>query len=244
MRMVKPLSSKSNPAAPVAVHCRCGNRIILEPRWIGKPTACASCEADFVVSMLVDPTTRRFVPHLQYTPVYLPEKVKQDTDGTTAWANVTCECGSKIGLDKRFVGKNMTCSNCGRGFIVRALPRARKPGETTVMEFTKIKPDKPKGARPPSRTVTPAAPPSIMEMARSAPPPRKGEPAPPDEMHLLCTCGEELIVPQHFYNRNMYCAGCGALMHLRLEFNGERGKYELLARVLDQPPEDEGGESK
>jgi hypothetical protein len=234
---MKPQAPKTNRDVPVAIHCRCGNRIIMEPRWVGKPSACAQCEADFVVSMLVDPKTKRVVPHVQYTPVYMPDKVKHESDGTTSWANVTCECGMKIGLDRRFFGKNMTCSNCGRGFIVRHMPRPRKAGETAIMEFTQPKAKPP--SRPPSRTIDPVRAPSIMDLARSAPPPRKGASALPDEMHLLCTCGEELIVPAHFYNRNMYCAGCGALMHLRLEYNESRSKYELLARVLDHPPEGE-----
>ncbi len=221
------------PDTPVAIKCRCGNKIVLEPRWIGKPSGCGACGADFVVSMLVDPKTRRFVPHLQFTPTYLADKVKKTEDG--AWVNVTCECGKKIGLDHRFAGRNMKCSNCGRDFIVRMMPRARKQGETAVLQVTREPTGPP--PRPALSLTAPERAPSIVELARSAPPPKKGGPSPPDEMHLLCTCGEELNVPGSFYNKNMYCAGCGVLMHLRLEFDAARGKYELLARVLDQPKE-------
>jgi hypothetical protein len=226
---------------PVAIHCRCGNSIILEARWIGKPSACAKCQADFVVTMLMDPATKRLVPHVQYTPTYMPENVQRRADGTAIWANVTCECGVKIGLDHRFLGKHMTCSGCKRPFIVRMAPRSSRDGETAIMEFTPE--EREYLATPPSRRSSPPAgratepagkKPSIMDLARSAPPPRKGLPPPPDEMHLLCTCGEQLTVAVHFYNRNMYCSGCGSLMHLRLEYNEGRAKYELLARVLDR----------
>ncbi len=221
------------PEAPIAIHCRCGNRIVIEARWLGKPTACASCQADFVVSMLPEPKSGRSVPHVQYTPTILPDKVKKQGAGAATWANVTCECGTKIGLDARFIGKDMACSSCGRHFIVRMMPRARKEGETAVLTVTE-KPPKPPTPQPGRSN-------AILDLARSAPPPKKHGPKPPDEMHLLCTCGEELVVPSDFYNRNMYCAGCGCLMHLRLEFDEGRTKYELLARVLDQPAEEGGG---
>jgi hypothetical protein len=214
------MRTKTEIVAPVAVKCRCGKQIILEPRWIGKPTACASCQADFIVTMVPDPRRHRRIPHVQYTPTVLPEKIKKDR-GTAKWANVNCDCGAKIGLDPRFIGRTLTCSRCNRAFVVRMAPRGGgKAGDTAILELT----------AQPGRVVSPHDPPqsSLAEITPS----RKNLPPTPTEMHLLCVCGEELTVPAMFFNRNMYCAGCGVLMHLKLGFDEKTHKYELQGRLL------------
>lgn len=200
---------------------------MLEPRWVGKPTACAKCESDFVVSMLVDPDTGRKVPHVKYTRTQVPDRVTKTRTGQTAWANVTCECGAKIGLDPKFLGKTLACSRCGRSFIVKMLPRGDKSGDTAVLEVT---------AQPTGKIVTLEDTERAAALEMTA---KTKSPPPPAEMHLLCVCGEQLAVPQVFYNKNMYCAGCGALMHLRLGYDEKTKKFELQGRLLAPPKGDE-----
>ncbi|GEM_PF-3955633 len=199
------MSARASDPTPVAVRCRCGNRIVLEPRWIGKPTGCAQCEAQFIVLMVADPRTKRLVPYVQFTTTRIARKKEVERAG---WANVTCECGSKIGLQPEFIGKELACSRCGRSFVV-----TMKPGTAAVYE----------SKTPPTKKPAP--------LVRGT----EKKPAPPSEMHLLCVCGEELAVAAAFYNKNMYCAGCGALMHLKLGFSPETRQYELQGTILAGP---------
>lgn len=249
---MKSSSRKAIPQAPVAIKCRCGNRIVLEPRWIGKPTACAECEGDFVVEMVKDPKTRQTYPHVRYTRTLAPSSFKKEAKGGYTWANVVCECGNKIGVEERFFGKNMFCSGCNREFIIRLQPRANsRTSETAVMEFVsehragigmpaprKRPPSASHRAVAPSRTRLPSTGRKLSSAELRAVPPTGARAAVPAEMHLLCICGEELIVPSLFYDRNMYCAGCGCLMHLRLVYDEKRRKFELVARVLQNPEEE------
>lgn len=205
--------ARKSDSAPVAIRCRCGNRIVLESRWIGKATGCAECDAQFTVLMVEDPRTKRFVPYVQYHATQVP--------ASKTWTNVVCTCGTKIGLQLQFVGKELKCSRCGRPYSVNLKPRIDGPGETAVFE--------PKKASSKRKTPWTAAKATDLEKAPSKRPP------PPDKMHLLCVCGEQLTVPSAFYNKNMYCAACGALMHLRLGFDAKTGRYELQGSMLAGP---------
>lgn len=219
------------PRVAVAVRCSCGRRIVLEPRWVGKPTGCAGCGREFRVTMIHDPAASRWRPTVSYTPSVAPEKIKQGPDGRPAWINVQCECGHKIGLDSRFLGRNMTCNACGREFIVKtvskgghdtAVIRYKEKREATA-EIVEPEPAKAAPPKPAARSKAKAA----SEADRM--------PEPPSEFHLLCTCGEELVVEREFYDEKMYCAGCGALMELTLAYHPNRGKYQLEARFLEGP---------
>ena len=230
------MKASAPPRVAVAVTCTCGKKIVLESRWVGKPTGCAHCGRDFVVKMLLDPQSGRWTPNVQYTPTLAPQHVRPGKDGRPDWLNVACECGHKIGLVGKFLGKNMACKACGREFIVRMVQRA-DGHDTAVLRFNKqskataelVEPD---DEEPPKKSDARKAEPK----SKGAPAkPGKDLPSPPSEFHLLCTCGEELVVTQAFYNEKMYCAGCGALMMLRLIFVPDRKRYELEARYLEAP---------
>jgi hypothetical protein len=230
------------PKVAVAVTCTCGKKIVLEPRWVGKPTGCAACGRDFVVRMLWDPQTSRWSPSVNYTPTVAPDHVKTGKDGQPNWLNVACECGHKIGLVAKFVGRNMVCNSCGREFIVRSVTKA-DGRDTAVLRYNKkataeVIDEKTKPAAKEHKEPKEKEPRESAKESKAAAPP-KDLPAPPSEFHLLCTCGEELVVEKQFYNNKMYCAGCGALVELRLIFVPDRRRYELEARYLEapQPPE-------
>ncbi len=234
------MKSTAPPKVAVAVTCTCGKKIVLESRWVGKPTGCAECGRDFVVKMLLDPQTGRWTPNVHYTPTLAPQHMRAGKDGRPDWLNVACECGTKIGLVGKFLGRNMTCKACGREFIVRVVQRA-DGHETAVLKFNKQ-------SKATAELVEPPEHDAPKKIDRPKPEPRKPEvkskasgkpekdlPSPPSEFHLLCSCGEELVVTQAFYNEKMYCAGCGALMMLRLIFVPDGKRYELEARYLEAP---------
>lgn len=231
-------SQQAPPKVPVAVTCTCGKKIVLESRWVGKPTGCAGCGRDFVVRMLLDPKTGRWTPSVSFTPTLAPATVKPGRDGRPEWLNVACECGHKIGLVGKFLGHNMVCKACGREFIVRMVTKSDGRDTAVVRYNEKRKPvvevidpeaKKPEPEKPKTETRKP-------EPAKA----KAGKdkmPEPPGEFHLLCSCGEELVVEKAFYDSKMFCAGCGALMMLRLIWVPDRNRYELEARYLEAPTE-------
>lgn len=198
---VRPPSSNPPPEVPVAFKCRCGNRIVLEPRWIGKPTACAGCEAHFVPTFVFDADADRWVPYLRYTPVFsMADKIRK-SKGAIAPANIVCECGTKIGFEQRLHGRNMICSTCGREFAVRLIQRRDAAPIAAIVQGAS--PAKAAGAKP--------------------------LPPPPPKMHAVCPCGEEMNVPSILYDRTQMCPECGAPLRFQLTYDEPRGQYRLQA---------------
>ncbi len=229
------MKSSAPPKVAVAITCTCGKKIVLEPRWVGKPTGCANCARDFVVKMLLDPQTGRWTPNVHYTPTIAPQHVRPGKNGRPDWVNVACECGHKIGLVAKFLGRNLSCKACGREFIVRMV-QGSDGHDTAVIKFNKPSKASAELVEPPRQEPSRKSDRPKSELKPKAPArPAKDLPPPPSEFHLLCTCGEELVVTQAFYNEKMYCAGCGALMMLRLIFVPDRKRYELEARYLEAP---------
>jgi len=60
-------------------------------------------------------------------------------------------------------------------------------------------------------------------------------PDPPEEMTLLCTCGNPLRVTKRLYNHRVKCPHCNVRMALVLSFDTKRTRYTLEARNLDGP---------
>src|SRR5258706_14309836 len=83
------------PRMPIAVRCTCGQKIVLEPRYVGKPSGCTDCGRNFIVRMLLDPQTRRWSPHVTYTEG--ESKAGAAPAAPPAWFTVVCRCGHKIG---------------------------------------------------------------------------------------------------------------------------------------------------
>jgi hypothetical protein len=56
----------------------------------------------------------------------------------------------------------------------------------------------------------------------------------PEEMHLVCTCGEELLILKDFYESLIACGSCGIRLQLHLRHDPRRNRHELQATVVHQ----------
>ena len=197
----------AQPKIPVAFRCSCGKKIVVGPRWIGKQGGCAGCGREFTVRMQRDSFTRRWFPRVSYPSAMPATDAKMSADGHVKWFTVTCKCGRKIGLDARFIGRDIICTACQRHFVVRTHKASdgHDTAKILIKPPPKLRPKKPALRR---RSVLP-----VVDA--------------PAEMHLLCTCGEEWIVGPDLYDGEMLCAQCGTHLHLSLGYNVELRRYEL-----------------
>ena len=199
---------------------------------MGKPTGCAACGRNFTVRMLFDPQVRRWSPKITYLPAATETPAKPGEQ--RAWFTVACRCGHKIGLDSRFVGRNMTCKACHRQFTVK-LVEGDSGNDTAIIRYSRVDASAAAPGENPRTELRKRAETARGRTVTKPPvdPPTKSMIAPPNEMHLLCICGEELTVEKKYFNDKLCCGGCGTVMQLRLIFVPDRNKYELEARVVD-----------
>ena len=59
-------------------------------------------------------------------------------------------------------------------------------------------------------------------------------PTQPTEMHLLCTCGEQLLITKEYFEQGIRCGSCGTRIALHLRYDGSRNRWELDAQVLPE----------
>ena len=202
------------PSDAVCVTCQCGMRAIMEPRWFNKIQACAGCQREFMVVTVQEGAS--WLPLVMFTADGKTRPTAVPTPPTAAkgpWFNVTCTCGRKIGLDRRLAGRVTRCSACGQEILITLAP-----GASDDRNATRI-------IRGASRIETSVRLPKVPE----------GPPPPPPEMHLLCTCGEELLIPKEYYNATVRCGSCGIRLGLHLKHDSDRNRYELDATVVLGP---------
>jgi len=197
------------PLDAVCVTCRCGKRALVEPRWFNKQQSCAGCEGQYMILMIQEGASWR--PKVMFDGEEqgagdAPKPPAADTTGP--WFNVTCSCGRKIGVDRRLAGRTTRCSSCAGEILISLAP---KPGGGDTTHIIR-------GAKPPTPAFQFPAP--------------KDVPPPPTEMHLLCTCGEELLITRQFYNAPIRCGSCFVRLQLKLNYDASRNRYELGASVI------------
>ncbi|MBI2932296.1 MAG: hypothetical protein HYY16_11645 [Planctomycetes bacterium] len=198
----------SMPPDAVCVPCPCGKRAIVESRWFNKPQSCAACERQFMVLMIQEPAGwRPQVMFAGFTESKTSSGGPAPTQTTGPWFNVLCACGRKIGVDRRLAGRITRCSMCNQEILIALRPT---PGGGDTTEIIRGASDKTSFAFPTPRDLPP----------------------PPTEMHLLCTCGEELLILREFYGSIIRCGTCGIRLQLRLHYDGERNRYELHVEVI------------
>ncbi len=66
-------------------------------------------------------------------------------------------------------------------------------------------------------------------------PKQPGLPEPPEDMMLLCTCGNPLRITRKLYNHRVQCPHCTSRMALLLTFDAKAKKYRIEARKISAP---------
>ncbi len=118
------------------------------------------------------------------------------------WFNVTCTCGRKIGVDRRLAGRMTKCSICGQEILIALSTGPGGDDATKILHGARV-----------SDTPLP-------------------QPRAPTEMHLLCVCGETLLITSDYFNSAIQCGSCGIRLSLHMRYDAARRRYELNANVL------------
>lgn len=212
-----------SPSEALCITCRCGKQAIVEPRFFNKPQGCASCNRGFMIVVVREGATwdaKVMYEKDEDAPQELDsfgEPKPPPTDDPGPWFNVSCACGRKIGVDRRLAGRVTRCSVCNGEILINLAPGPGGQDTTRII----------KGAKKP--------------MSTFAVPVAKDLPTQPTEMHLLCTCGEQLLITKDYYEQTIRCGSCGIRMSLHLRYDGDRNRWELDANVVTDTPQ--GGAS-
>jgi DNA-directed RNA polymerase subunit RPC12/RpoP len=119
---------------------------------------------------------------------------------------VVCLCGEIVFVTRNTVDRVYECHGCTRKFSV----------------FTQR-----------SAQGAPIAVPMFLNPQED--PPEVQLPEPPEDMMLLCTCGNPLRITRKLYNHRVQCPHCNSRMALLLTFDTSHQKYRIEARKISAP---------
>lgn len=219
-----PLKIEIHSGAKV-VTCPCGERILVRPTSLGKPTQCPNCDrwlqVEVVETTIRMPAQPRSTATRLRTPAPMPA-VKPGTARSPSRqpgpGECVCPCGGIIPPRTSRTGREFTCASCGRKGRVEEAPDAR-PGAPSLRAVITQEATSPPAAAP-------------------EPPPGPTSVPPGDAQSAICGCGAELLVSAADVDTQMQCPGCATLMVVEKALDPLGGPPGLRIRKVEEeaPP--------
>lgn len=214
------------------MNCPCGERLLIRPTSLGKPTQCPNCDRWLLIEEQAAPPpapSRPSVRRDRPAPVRSAPSVRQPGPG-----ECLCPCGAIIPPRTSRTGLAFACAGCGRKGRVEATP----DGSMRAI-VTEEAPAAPKASPAPGPAPAPEeTPPPSAEASEAAPEESPFATADADAQAAICACGAELVVSPEDVGAHLQCPGCGEVMTVDRAIDPLGGPPGLKLRTLGRMDED------
>ena len=217
------------------MNCPCGERLLIRPTSLGKPTQCPNCDRWLLIEEQTAPPPGPPRPSARSTRPG-PSLVKTAGRSRQPGAGeCVCPCGAIIPPRTSRTGREFTCAACGRKGRVEEVSGA-KAGEPAMRAVIT---EEPKPGPAPKPAPVPEAPaPAPTEAFEAAPEESPFAPSEAAAQAAICACGAELMVSPEDVGAHLQCPGCGEVMTVDHAIDPLGGPPGLKLRTLGRMDED------